>query len=121
MMAGNTIRVKDGRIEDPRRIDISQIANMGKMDLEKQCIYLMKKRIALEDVITKQNTTLEGLRNAVKNRDRTLEQRTEQISKHQEITNQTLERLNREKDVLSNEMQRLHAENKELKERVGLR
>lgn len=117
MMAGDTIRVKGGQIEDPRRIDISQLYNMGKTDLEKQCIYLMKKRIALEDAIANLQKKNDGLRNAVKNRDRMLEQRELQISSHMTITNQTLERLNREKDTYIQEIQRLQAENKELKSR----
>jgi len=120
MMAGDTIRVNGGQIEDPRRIDIEQLYNMGKMDLEKQCIYLMKKRIALEDAIASLQKKNGGLQNAVKNRDRILEQRTTQISTHQTITNRTLERLNKEKDTYIQEIQRLRAENKELKERVGV-
>lgn len=116
-MAGNKILVKGGQIEDPRRIDIQQLSNMGKTDLENQCIYLMKKRIALEDVIASLQKKNDGLQNAVKNRDRMLEQRELQISAHMTITNQTLERLNMEKDTYIQEIQRLRAENKVLKER----
>lgn len=110
MMGKNTVQVKSGQTEDPRRIDTEQLYNMGKTDLENQCIYLMKKRIVLEDVIADLQKKNRGLQNAVKNRDRMLEQRATQISAHQVITNRTLERVNREKDEYLQEILRLRSE-----------
>ncbi len=113
------IQVKDGDIQDPRRIDIEQLYNMGKTDLEQQCIYLMKKRIVLEDVIAEQNGKITGLRNAVKNRDRMLEQHTLQIQQHQEITNRTLERVNKENNEYLQEIEILRSVVREMPGSVG--
>ena len=117
-MAGDKIQVKGGRIENPRRIDIQQLSNMGKTDLENQCIYLMKKRIALEDAIADLEKKNRGLHNVVKNCDRMLEQRTTQISTHQTITNRTLERVNREKDEYLQEIERLRGVVREMNNSV---
>lgn len=117
MMGKDIIQVKSGQIEDPRRIDIQQLYNMGKTDLEQQCIYLMKKREALEDAIAVLEKKLEECRNAVGNRDRILEQHTIQISDHQTITSRTLERVNREKDEYLQEIERLRGVVREMNER----
>lgn len=97
---------------------IADVYTVTRQELEKECVYLMKKRKVLEDVIRIREKTIVGLRNGVKNRDRMLEQHTIQIQRLQQITNQTLDRVNKEKDDYLQEIQRIRAEIKELKKGV---
>lgn len=98
---------------------IAEVYTVTKFELEKECIYLMKKRKVLEDVIIERENTIIELTNGIEIRDKMLEQGTIQTSNHQGITQQVLERLNREKDELARRIQQLEKENVELKERVG--
>lgn len=100
---------------DPRHIDIQQINNLGRTDLENECIYLMKKRIVLEDVIADKNKRLEGCVNAVKNRDRTIDQLQSSMEAQTRIMNQQLEKSNRQNDEYLQEIERLRGVVRELK------
>jgi len=100
---------------DPRHIDIQQINNLGRTDLEKEVIYLMKKRIVLEDVIADNQKKLQGYFNAIKNRDRAIEQLHSSMETQTSIMNQQLEKSNRQNDEYLQEIERLRGVVRELK------
>ena len=121
---GKLLKIKDGKVVDDREIDFAQLYNMGKTQLEKQTIYLMKKRVSLEDAIMTLQKKLNGAINAVKNRERMLEEKTSQLEAHKRLLNEQLERINRENNVTLTELiaenVRLTNENSELKRSVSI-
>ena len=121
---GKLLKIKDGKVVDDREIDFAQLYNMGKTQLEKQTIYLMKKRVSLEDAIMTLQKKLNGAINAVKNRERMLKERTFQLEAQKLLLNEQLERINRENNVTLTELiaenVRLTNENSELKRSVSI-
>ncbi len=95
---------------------IAEVYTATRFQLEKECVYLMKKRVVLEKLIVEREAAIEKLRNDVNTSDNMVEQLTTQISNHQTITNQTLERLNKEKDEYIQEIHRLRGEMKNVVE-----
>lgn len=110
MTINGRIRIRNGEIEDPRRIDIEQLHNMGKNDLIKECEYLMKKRVVLEDLVKTLQDENISLHENIKLHLSNEEKLTLRIQSQQTITSQLLERLNSEKEELSQEIVRLKAE-----------
>jgi chromosome segregation ATPase len=92
-----------------------QVYTLDRFKLEKECIYLMKKREVLEKVIARHEETIKELVRLCDERDKMLEQRSSQISGQTTSINQILTNVNREKEELSQEVQRLQRENKELR------
>ena len=121
MTINGRIRIRNGEIEDPRRIDIEQLHNMGKNDLIKECEYLMKKRVVLEDLVKTLQDENISLHENIKLHLSNEEKLTLRIQSQQTITSQLLERLNSEKEELSQEIVRLKTEqHQEMNNCVGL-
>lgn len=99
---------------------IAEVYTVTRFQLEKECIYLMKKREVLEKLVFNRDNSIEGLKNAIKNRDRMLEQRTVEMGSQTEVINQILATVNKENNEYLEEIQRLRAENKELKMSVSI-
>ena len=106
----DNVRVINGRIQDDRRaIDISEIANMNRVRLEEHCIYLMKKRAALEDAIANLYRSIAELNETIAKMEEELIVVKHKLVAQSKIATETISRLNKQNNILGEELVKTQA------------
>lgn len=109
-MTKDIIVTKKG-IEDERRtLDIQELSNMNRVDLEQRCIYLMKKRIALEDGIARLYRDIATLNERNAKLEQEIDTLRHKLVVQGKIATETIQRLNKEKIQIGEELVSIQTE-----------
>ncbi|RLI54730.1 MAG: hypothetical protein DRP09_12160 [Candidatus Thorarchaeota archaeon] len=96
-------------------MDISEIYQAPRKQLEKEIIYLMKKRESLEKAISENQRIVAGLTNEVQMLEARNKQWVIRAEAQDRIVNQQIENVNKQNNIYLEEIERLRAEVRRLK------